>query len=43
LLAEDPSRLVPLATAGAAALDAFADHLTECAELAEALVRNAPG
>jgi hypothetical protein len=35
LIAEDPSRLVPLAEVGADALDAFSDHLTECWQLAE--------
>ena len=34
LILEDPSRLVPLAAAGAEALDAFSNHLTECFELA---------
>ncbi len=34
LILEDPSRLAPLAAAGAGALDAFSDHLTECLELA---------
>ncbi len=34
LILEDPSRLAPLAAAGASALDAFSDHLTECLELA---------
>ena len=33
LLAEDPNRLAPLVTAGAAVIGAFADHLTECWEL----------
>jgi hypothetical protein len=39
LIAQDSTRLGPLAAAGAAALDAFADHLTECLELAAAFRR----
>jgi hypothetical protein len=35
LILEDPSRLAPLAAAGASALDAFSDHLTESLELAQ--------
>lgn len=34
LIFEDPSRLLPLATIGADALDAFSEHLTECWHLA---------
>jgi hypothetical protein len=39
MIAEQPCRLRPLVSAGAAALDAFAGHLTECMNLAEALGR----
>ncbi len=35
LIAEDRSRLTPLAGIGAETLDAFSDHLTECWQLAE--------
>jgi hypothetical protein len=35
LILEDPSRLAPLAEAGALALDTFSDHLTESLELAQ--------
>ena len=37
LIDEDPRRLAPLVAAGAEALEAFADHLTECWELGVAL------
>lgn len=37
MLTEWPVRLAPAAQAGAAALDAFGDHLTECFTLAESL------
>jgi len=33
MILEDPSRLAPLAAAGAAALDAFSEHLDECWQL----------
>jgi hypothetical protein len=36
MIAEAPERLAPLAEAGTAALDAFAEHLAECMMLAEA-------
>lgn len=39
LILEDPSRLAPLAAAGTAALDSFADHLSECLELARQFAR----
>jgi hypothetical protein len=39
LIVEDPERLVPLGMAGFAALDAFADHLSECMQLAQAFGR----
>jgi hypothetical protein len=39
LIVQDPARLRPLATAGAAALDAFVQHLDECMELAVTLCR----
>jgi hypothetical protein len=34
LILEDPTRLAPLAAAGADALDSFSDHLAECWQLA---------
>lgn len=34
LIAQDPARVVPLANAGAAVLDAFGEHLTECWDFA---------
>ncbi len=34
LILEDPSRLAPLAAAGADALDSFSDHLAECWQMA---------
>jgi len=37
MIAELPVRLDPLAKAGAAALDAFGEHLAECMMLAESL------
>ena len=37
LLAEDPTRLISLATAGSAVLGAFADHLAECWRLGVSL------
>jgi len=40
LILEDPSRLAPLAAAGAAALDAFSEHLDECWELADQFGRD---
>jgi hypothetical protein len=39
MIVERPDRLGPLTVAGAAALDAFGAHLTECMELAEAFGR----
>jgi hypothetical protein len=39
LIRDDPRRLPPLLAAGAAALDAFGDHLTECWELGVSLAK----
>jgi hypothetical protein len=39
LILEEPGRLAPLAAAGAQALDAYADHLQECLERAQAFRR----